>query len=153
MLTVFGPRITRASLASSTTRRLALVFVGPLAPARRPGTARVLGVDGVEVEAAEAGSVLVPIGGSRARLRVRRLPTAGGEESELEIFFRDATNGHGTYPAGRFVALVPGRTDATASTSTAPAIRSAPTARRTPARRRGGETRFDAITAGERYER
>ena len=70
---------------------------------------RVLGVDGVEVEAAEAGSVVVPIGGERVRLRVRRLPTAGGEESELEVFFRDGTNGRGTYPAGRFVALVPER--------------------------------------------
>jgi uncharacterized protein (DUF1684 family) len=38
-------------------------------------------------------------------LRVRRIPT--GDESELEIYFRDATNGHGTYPAGRFVPLVP----------------------------------------------
>ena len=32
---------------------------------------------------------------------------AGTEESELEIYFRDGTNGEGSYPAGRFVALVP----------------------------------------------
>ncbi|MBA3496723.1 MAG: DUF1684 domain-containing protein, partial [Gemmatimonadales bacterium] len=85
----------------------ALTFLGPLTPPTQPGTVRVLGADGVEVEAAEAGSVLVRIGGERVRLRVLRLPTAGGEESELEIFFRDGTNGRGTYPAGRFVALVP----------------------------------------------
>ena len=29
------------------------------------------------------------------------------DESELEIFFRDGTNGRGSYPAGRFVSLVP----------------------------------------------
>ena len=32
---------------------------------------------------------------------------SGGEESELEIFFRDESNGQGTYPAGRFVSLIP----------------------------------------------
>jgi len=81
--------------------------VGPLIPPERHGTIRVLGLDGIEVEAAEAGSVLVPIGGRRVRLLVRRLPLAGSEESELEIFFRDETNGRGTYPAGRFVTLAP----------------------------------------------
>ena len=37
---------------------------------------------------------------------MRRIPT-GEDESELEIYFRDATNDQGTYPAGRFVSLVP----------------------------------------------
>jgi uncharacterized protein (DUF1684 family) len=106
VLTVFGPR--RAHEAPRYyERRPSLVFTGPLAPPGRPGTVRVLGVDGIEVEAAEAGSVLVSVGNERVRLRVLRLPTSGGEESELEIFFRDGTNGRGTYPAGRFVALVP----------------------------------------------
>jgi len=76
-------------------------------PPERRGTVRVLGVDGIEVEAAEAGTVLVPFGGTVARLRVLRIPSPGGEESELEIFFRDATNGRSTYPAGRFVSLSP----------------------------------------------
>jgi uncharacterized protein (DUF1684 family) len=40
------------------------------------------------------------------RLQVRRIPL-GGEESDLEIFFRDETNGRETYPAGRFVSLLP----------------------------------------------
>jgi uncharacterized protein (DUF1684 family) len=35
------------------------------------------------------------------------MPGATAEESELEIFFRDETNGKGTYPAGRFVSLTP----------------------------------------------
>jgi hypothetical protein len=82
-----------------------LVFVGPLLPPEHPGKARVLGANGIEVEATEAGSVLLPVGGT-TRLRVLRIPI-GGEESELEVFFRDSTNGEGTYPAGRFVSLVP----------------------------------------------
>jgi len=84
----------------------ALAFEGTLAPPERRGTLRVLAVDGVETEAAEAGTVTVPIRGTPVRLRVRRIPT-GEEESELEIFFRDATNGEETYPAGRFVSLIP----------------------------------------------
>lgn len=84
-----------------------LVFIGPMSPPEQPGRLRVLALDGIETEAVEAGMVLVPIGGSKARLRVRRIPTGGADESELEIFFRDATNADGTYPAGRFVSVVP----------------------------------------------
>lgn len=36
-----------------------------------------------------------------------RIPTGTGEESELEIYFQDGTNGTSTYPAGRFVSLIP----------------------------------------------
>jgi uncharacterized protein len=84
-----------------------LVFTGPMAPPERPAKLRVLALDGVETEAVEAGTVSVPIGGKTARLRVRRIPTGEEDESELEIYFRDATNGEGTYPAGRFVPLIP----------------------------------------------
>ena len=83
-----------------------LVFTGPLLPPEVHDKVRVLAADGIETEAAEAGAVIIPLGG-RTRLRVLRIPTPGGEESELEIFFRDESNGHGTYPAGRFVSLVP----------------------------------------------
>jgi hypothetical protein len=106
VLTVFGPRHS-ARLPTYYDRQPSLVFVGHLTPPQKPGTVRVLGIDGIEVEAAEAGTVVVPVGAERVRLRVLRLPTAGGDESELEIFFRDGTNGRGTYPAGRFVGLVP----------------------------------------------
>ncbi len=71
-----------------------------------PGTVRLLTVDGTEVDAAEGGSVSVVIGGKSSRLAVRRIP-GDDEESDLEIYFRDATNGHGSYPAGRFVTLSP----------------------------------------------
>jgi hypothetical protein len=106
VLTVFGPA-RRGTAPGYYEYEPSLAFTGPVAPPERPGRVRVLGVDGVEVEAAEAGSVMVPIGGGRVRLRVLRLPGAGPDESELEIFFRDGTNGHGSYPAGRFVALEP----------------------------------------------
>ncbi len=84
-----------------------MVFVGPLSPPERPGPVRLLAVDGVEVEAAEAGTVTVPIRGRSVRLLVRRIPTGVEDEAELEIFFRDSTNDRGTYPAGRFVTLIP----------------------------------------------
>jgi len=84
-----------------------LVFTGSIAPPERSGKVRVLALDGVETEATEAGTVSVPIGGKTVRLLVRRIPTGAEEESELEIYFRDGTNGEGTYPAGRFVTLEP----------------------------------------------
>ena len=139
VLTVFGPRRS-SKTATYYSAGSPLVFVGPLHPPDHPGTVRVLGVDGVEVEAAEAGTVVVPIERVRTRLLVRRLPTTGGEESELEIFFRDETNGKGTYPAGRFVSLIPPARVAIGSTSTARAIPSAPTAPPTRARPRGRAT-------------
>ncbi len=69
---------------------------------------RVLGPDGIEVDATEVGTVSVLIGGVESRLRVLRIGAAGTEESELEIYFRDGTNDKDTYPAGRFVNLLPG---------------------------------------------
>jgi uncharacterized protein (DUF1684 family) len=67
---------------------------------------RILAADGIETDAAEVGTFVVPLGG-RTPMRVLRIPVGSGDESELEIFFRDETNGEGTYPAGRFVSLLP----------------------------------------------
>jgi hypothetical protein len=83
-----------------------MVFTGPLLRPERPEVTRILGSDGIEIEATEVGRVIVPLGG-QTPLRVFRLPVGGGDESELEIFFSDSTNGNGTYPAGRFVSLIP----------------------------------------------
>ena len=83
-----------------------MVFTGPLVRPASPRQVRVLAADGIEVEATEVGSFVVPLGGGTA-LRVLRIPIGGGDESDLEIFFRDASNGDGTYPAGRFVSLLP----------------------------------------------
>ena len=82
------------------------VFIGPLHPAE-PRRFPTLGLDGLEVEATEAGSVVIPDGASSTRLKVYRIPDASGEESDLMIYFRDGTSGKGSYPAGRFVILQP----------------------------------------------
>lgn len=81
----------------------AAVQVVTLAP---PATARrqpALAFDGAETMASDAGTVTLASGET---LQVRRYET-GDDEAELEIFFRDPTNGRETYPAGRFVALQP----------------------------------------------
>jgi hypothetical protein len=83
-----------------------MVFTGPLTRSKTSSQVRVLTSDGIEAAATEVGSFVVPLGGGTS-LRVLRIPVASGDESELEIFFRDASNGHGTYPAGRFVSLHP----------------------------------------------
>ena len=83
-----------------------LVFTGTLAPPTRPASERVLTPDGVEVEATDAGTVSLDLRGL-VRLRVLRLPDPGSGESSLEVYFRDATSGAGSYPAGRFVSLEP----------------------------------------------
>jgi hypothetical protein len=129
-----------------------LVFIGPLLPPERPGKVRVLGANGIELYATEAGSVLVPVGGT-TRLRVLRIPV-GGEESELEIFFRDSTNGEGTYPAGRFVSLVPvgpGKVRLDLNRARNPFCAYSPVYP-CPAPWRGNELK-GAVRAGERYER
>jgi hypothetical protein len=106
VLTVFGPpRAGKAPEYFAYER--ALVYEGGLRPPDRRGQVRILTLEGNEIDAAEAGSIELPVGGTRARLRVMRIPLGAGEESDLEIFFRDATNGHETYPAGRFVSLLP----------------------------------------------
>ncbi len=104
VLTVFGQEERKASPGYYEYDR-SLVFSGPLLPPDTRGNARVLAADGTETGATDAGSVVVALGAA-TRLRVLRI-ASGGEESELEIFFRDGSNGQGTYPAGRFVSLVP----------------------------------------------
>jgi hypothetical protein len=68
---------------------------------------RMFGLDGVEVEGTRAGTFVAIVADQPVRLAVFRLPEPGTEESELQIFFRDATNDRGTYPAGRFLTLRP----------------------------------------------
>jgi len=85
-----------------------MVFTGPLIRAEAPRRSRVLTADGFEVEATEVGTFVIPLG-ARTALRVLRIPVPGSDESDLEIFFQDKTNDHGSYPAGRFVSLVPAR--------------------------------------------
>ncbi len=108
VLAVFsGPQRPDAKAPSWYPYNPAANVVVTLEPPARAGVVRVLAADGIEVDAAEAGTVAVGLGGQRATLIVRRMPGATPEESELEVYFRDRTNGTGTYPAGRFVTLVP----------------------------------------------
>jgi hypothetical protein len=74
-----------------------------VAPPSRPATITITGLDGIETAATEAGTVTLTSGQT---LRVRRVAT-GPDEQELQLYFRDATSGNGTYPAGRFVTLSP----------------------------------------------
>ncbi len=104
VLTVFGREVRKAP-PGYYEYDPSLVFSGPLLPPEKRGKTRVLAADGTETEATEAGRVVLTLG-VPTRLRVLRIST-GGEESELEIFFRDQSNGQGTYPAGRFVSLIP----------------------------------------------
>lgn len=78
-----------------------------LEPPERRGAFRTLGLDGMETEAVEAGFATATLGRNRLRLRVYRVGEADDEEAPLLVFFRDSTNGRGSYPAGRFVELVP----------------------------------------------
>lgn len=103
---VYGP-IRRAPAPGWFDYDPGLVLTVELEPPERRGRFRILGPDGLETEAAEAGFVAVRAGGSAARLRVYRVGAEDDDEAELLIYFRDATNRHGSYPAGRFVELVP----------------------------------------------
>jgi len=83
------------------------IIDGTLEPPSNRETRRMLGLDGLEVEATLAGVFVSEMNDLRIRLTVYRMPEPGSEEAELMIFFRDETNGNGTYPAGRFLALRP----------------------------------------------
>jgi hypothetical protein len=85
----------------------AFIFRAELAPAEAPRHARILSPDGVEVDATDAGTLAVRVGGSATHLHVYRVPDPSTGEDELMIYFRDATSGQTTYPAGRFVPVTP----------------------------------------------
>ena len=84
-----------------------LVVVGTLVPPALREPRRMLGLDGIEVEATPAGTFAATVAGSAVQLSVFAMPEPGTEEADLTIYFQDPTNGHGTYPAGRFLALRP----------------------------------------------
>ena len=103
-VTVFGPGPAKPP-PGHYSYDSSLVFTGPLSRIKGEKT-RILAPNGLPAEALEVGTFLVPLAGG-SRLAVRRIQTQDGEESELEIFFQDKTNGKGSYPAGRFVSLIP----------------------------------------------
>ncbi|MEP6572046.1 MAG: DUF1684 domain-containing protein [Gemmatimonadota bacterium] len=84
------------------------VLHGELLAAGTPRRVRVLSFDGIEVTGTDAGEFVTTIAGHGARLRVYRLPDPDSGEDDLLIYFRDATSGQSTYPAGRFVPVIRG---------------------------------------------
>jgi uncharacterized protein (DUF1684 family) len=108
VVTVFGAAPPRPKSFEHFPFDPAAVHRVTLRPAAVPRSQRLLAPDGVEVEATDAGTVEIRIGESSRTLQVMRLPGATEDESELEIYFRDGTAGNGSYPAGRFVSLIPG---------------------------------------------
>ena len=117
-----------------------LVASAALEPPERAGPFVVLGLDGLDTQAVEAGFLRIAWENQEARLRVYRLGEADDDEAALFVFFQDPTNGKGSYPAGRFVDSFPRVAAAINWTSTGPGIRSAPTARYSPAPRPGRGT-------------
>lgn len=106
LLAVFGP-VRDPKPPSYYPLAPGYSFTGALEPAERRGRFRTLGLDGAETEAVEAGFFTITVAGVATRLRVYRIGSADDEEAELQVFFRDGTNGKTTYPAGRFVILEP----------------------------------------------
>ncbi len=105
-LTVFGPPQDVKAPAYFPWLPVAVDTVDLVPPVARHSV-MLLAPEGSDVEADEAGTVTVNRFGTPVSLRVRRFPGASEDESELEIYFRDGTNGQGSYPAGRFVSLEP----------------------------------------------
>lgn len=103
-VTLFGPERARHD-PSYFPFDSALVLAVTLARPDRPASRRILGPDGLEVEASDAGTVAVTMVGAATALHVYRIPGSSSDESSLMIYFRDQTNGNGSYPAGRFVEL------------------------------------------------
>lgn len=79
-----------------------VVTLSPVAPRAQ----RVLSPEGTTVEATELGTVQVTYADTTLALKVMRFPV-DAEETRILINFRDGTNDAGTYPAGRFVELIP----------------------------------------------
>lgn len=105
-VTIFGsPRDVRAPKYFPWLR--AGVDTVSLVPPPDRRSVTLLSPEGTDVEAGEAGTVVVTRFGAPVALRVRRFPGPTEDEGELEIYFRDGTSGNGSYPAGRFVSLLP----------------------------------------------
>ena len=83
----------------------AMRFVVTLVPGT-PRTAHILEPLGTTVAATDVGTVSFTLADTQRTLHVMRI-AGDGDESELLINFRDGTTGAGTYPAGRFVELIP----------------------------------------------
>lgn len=105
-IAAYGP-IRHYSAPEYYPYRPGLALTVTLTPPEHRGEFRTLAPDGSESEATELGMVDVAIDSAVVRLRVYRIGAATDEEADFLVFFRDLTSGHGSYPAGRFVPLLP----------------------------------------------
>lgn len=85
----------------------AVIFTVSLDKPEKPESRTLLDLDGVEAPAVLAGTAALTVAGVPYRLRVYRFGGPDDEEQSLELYFQDATNDQGSYPAGRFVELRP----------------------------------------------
>jgi hypothetical protein len=106
VLTVFGPE-HRTLIPSYFPADTHFVMTGSLTKPASRVAHRILMLDGVETEAIEAGVFTIPLESGPTNLKVYRIADEDTGESELVIYFQDLTNGKGSYPAGRFVTLIP----------------------------------------------
>jgi hypothetical protein len=105
-VTVFGPSYD-AKAPAWYPYAADLVVTGTLHRPARHESRRLLGLDGIEVEATPGGTFVTTIADHPVQLSVFSMPEPGTEEADLTIYFQDETNGRGTYSAGRFLALRP----------------------------------------------
>jgi hypothetical protein len=106
MVLVYGPT-RRAVRPEWYAYAAGLVFSASLDKPDKAESRTLLDLDGTEATAALAGTASLTVAGVQYRLRVYRFGGPDDEEQSLEIYFQDATNDAGTYPAGRFVELRP----------------------------------------------
>jgi len=103
---VFDPRSPRYSLDHGREYwpyDPAYRFRAPLRLAAHPDTVIILSTRGNERRALRVGWFDLEIAGRRCRLEANRLLEPGVDESAVNVFFRDATTGHESYPVGRYV--------------------------------------------------
>jgi hypothetical protein len=106
MVVIYGPA-RRAVRPEWYPYAAGMVFTVSLDKPEKPESRTLLDLDGVETTAALAGTATLTVAGVQYRLRVYRFGGPDDEEQSLEIYFQDATNDAGSYPAGRFVELRP----------------------------------------------
>ena len=82
---------------------LAWRFVLPLTPNPRPDTTVIFSTRGSQRRAVKAGWFDFMVGKTRCRLEASRLLEPGVGESDIAVFFRDATTGKESYAVGRYL--------------------------------------------------
>jgi uncharacterized protein (DUF1684 family) len=78
-------------------------YVVALTPNPRPDTVVILSTRGNQRRAVRAGWFQFTVKGTRCRLEATRLLEPGVGESDVGVFFRDATTGKETYGVGRYL--------------------------------------------------